>query len=270
MPAIVRDRAGDIVVAGGLEHGQEMRALRTAERFDVGTASWQPLPYLEVSRCCCSAAVDVRGRIFVVGGGENMYSSSRAWDSVEWLDDLSPGAEPRWREGPAMNQARCALGVASSFETDQLFAAGGYGGNSLYLESAEVLDLSSGGSGRWLPLPNMSVKRAGANAAVGPDRRLYVLGGGPDGRDQHDTMEMLDPREPEWHVSRSRLNWGRHYNAAAFGPDGYLYVAGAFRHTGYLRVVERYDARVDKWDNTWEKLPEMEVPILFCSGAFIF
>mmetsp|Transcript_159563 Transcript_159563/g.507963 ORF Transcript_159563/g.507963 Transcript_159563/m.507963 type:complete len:125 (+) Transcript_159563:625-999(+) len=62
----------------------------------------------------------------------------------------------------------------------------------------------------------------------------------------------------------------RHYNAAAFGPDGYLYVAGAFRHTGYLRVVERYDARVDKWDNTWEKLPEMEVPILFCSGAFIF
>jgi len=83
-------------------------------------------------------------------------------------------------------------------------------------------------------------------------------------------MEMLDSREPEWRVSRSRLNWGRHYSAAAFGPDGYLYVAGAFRHTGYLRVVERYDARVDKWDNTWERLPEMEVPILFCAGAFLF
>eukprot|EP00929_Paragymnodinium_shiwhaense_P037660 TRINITY_DN20024_c0_g1_i1.p1 TRINITY_DN20024_c0_g1~~TRINITY_DN20024_c0_g1_i1.p1 ORF type:complete len:386 (-),score=33.14 TRINITY_DN20024_c0_g1_i1:134-1291(-) len=266
--AVVRDIHGGVVVAGGLCHGQQLRSLKTVERFSPEEGAWKQMPDLNLARCCCSSAVDKRGNIVVVGGGESMYYSSPAWASTEFYDaseakDFYSGL---WKNGPAMKQARCAVGVACSYETDVLFAAGGYGGHGLYLDTAERLDLSATSEGRWQPLPKLSCKRAGANAAVGPDHRLYVLGGGPDGRSEYDTMEALDPRESRWNTSLARLRFGRHYNAAAFGPDGCLYVAGAFRHCGQLQVVERYEPRVDRW----ETLTGLGVPVQFSAGTFIF
>ena len=68
----------------------------------------------------------------------------------------------------------------------------------------------------------MQERRAGCNAAIAPDGRLFVVGGGPDGRSQHATMEALDPREKRWSQGFASLRLGRHYNAASFGPDGCL------------------------------------------------
>ena len=57
----------------------------------------------------------------------------------------------------------------------------------------------------------------------------------------------------------------RHYNAASFGPDGMLYVAGAFRHLGYNHSAERYDAVAD----AWESLPDVSTELEFTAGAFL-
>lgn len=248
----------------------------------ASAAAWSWLPEMMVARCGCAAAADSRGRIYAAGGGEHMYRSAECWSSLEVLDLESclqeraeqpeppggpqlPWAE-RWREGPAMNDRRCALGLAYSAAADCLFAAGGYGGGSSYLATAERLDLSSGAPGAWERLPEMSCKRAGCNAVVGPDQRVFVVGGGPDGNVELDTMEALDPREGRWQTDLAPLLVGRHYNAAAFGPDGRLYVAGTFRHAGQLDVVERYDPRA----NAWEELPPMGAPLCFSAGAFLF
>lgn len=269
MPAIVRDVTGALVVMGGLDL-VSARALRTCERFHVEDNKWLAFPSMRIERCCCSATTDARGRVFVVGGGEHMYRGSQAWDSIEMyeadLHDTTRWCCGAWRDGPSMLEARCALGVAYSQAADRIVAVGGYGGHGRYLDTAEWLCLSNGSSNMWESLPRMSCRRAGPNAAVGPDQRIYVIGGGPDGRAQYDTMEVLDPREPRWQVSRATLRVGRHYNAAAFGPDGRLYVAGAFRHEGQLDVVERYDPRLD----SWEDLPSVGGPVQFSAGAFIW
>lgn len=91
--------------------------------------------------------------------------------------------------------------------------AGGYGGigahgGGLYLDTAEVLNIGSSADA-WEPLPSLSCRRAGCNAAIGPCGRLYVLGGGPDGRSQHDTMEVLDLREKVWQTDWPRCRIGR-------------------------------------------------------------
>ena len=57
-------------------------------------------------------------------------------------------------------------------------------------------------------------------ADAGPDGRLYVVGGGPDGTREWKTMEALDPRTDSWQTDLAQLQTGRHYNAGAFGPDG--------------------------------------------------
>ena len=116
----------------------------------------------------------------------------------------------------------------------------------------------------------MQERRAGCNAAIAPDGRLFVVGGGPDGRSQHATMEALDPREKRWSQGFAALRLGRHYNAASFGPDGCLYVAGAFRHSGQLDACERWDPRLDRW----EELPAMSTgdgaPLQFSAGAWVW
>lgn len=164
-----------------------------------------------------------------------------------------------------MDSMRCAVGVAISHETSRLFAFGGYSGVT-YLETCESLELDGSVDARWAMLPPMTCKRAGCNATCGPDGRVYVVGGGPDGKRELDTMEMLDPRTDTWQLSHSRLKWGRHYNAAAFGPDGLLYVSGTFRHTGQLDVVERYDPRIDRW----EELAPIGTVVNFSAGTFLF
>ena len=82
-----------------------------------------------------------------------MYANSPAWDTAERYD---PAADS-WRGAPDKTAARCALGVACSLATGQLFAAGGYGGVSSsgggsYLKSAEFIDVTSA-FGEWTPLP---------------------------------------------------------------------------------------------------------------------
>ena len=167
-----------------------------------------------------------------------------------------------------MLEARCGLGVAISHATDKLVAVGGYAGEMSYLASCECLDVSSAADARWVALPAMSCARAGCAAAAGPDGRIYVVGGGPDGTGVHTTIEALDPRTKTWDASLAPSLVGRHYNACAFGPDGLLYASGAFRHEplGQLDAVERYDPRADKW----EPLATIGFVINFSAGAFTF
>ena len=53
-----------------------------------------------------------------------MYANSPAYATVERYDV----AADVWHWAPEMIHARCALGVAYSLGTGELFAAGGYGG----------------------------------------------------------------------------------------------------------------------------------------------
>ena len=191
-----------------------------------------------------------------------MYRDAACLASVERRDPLGGG----WGTAPTMLEPRCALGVALSHDVGSLFAAGGYGGGENYLDSAECLDVTAAADAAWRPLPRMSCARAGASAAMGPDGRLYVLGGGPDGRTQHATMEALDPRGAAWDATLPPLRVGRHYNAAAFGPDGRLYVSGSFRHEGHLDVVECFDPRAGRWQD----LPSIGQPVAFSAGAFVW
>ena len=69
-----------------------------------------------------------------------------------------------------------------------------------------------------------------------------------------------------WDTALAPAPTARHYNAAAWGPDGWLYVSGAFRHDGQLDVLERYEPRADKW----EALSTIGFVVKFSAGAFTF
>ena len=275
--AAVRAGDGKLVVIGGTsfhwDEGHESITFRTLASVEacvvIRAIVWSEMAPMSVARCCCGGAVSSNGSIFAVGGGESMFRGSQCFDSAECF---SPETR-QWSSVPSMHERRCGLGVAIDLETDTLFAFGGYAGGrdgAGYLDTCECLDVganaSSSTNARWRPLPQMSCRRAGPNACAAPDGRLFVIGGGPDGQTQWSTMEALDPRTASWDTSLAQLHVGRHYNAAAFGPDGLLYVSGSFRHVGQLDVVERYDPRADRW----ELLSQVGTVIKFGTGVFVF
>ena len=278
MAALVRHHPTNSLVAIGgalLPHhvsGTEPSTLASVEQLQLGgeQIGWSNLPSLAVSRCCAGAACDSRGTIYCVGGGDSMFAQSRAFASVEVLESLhgtNADVAAGWQPAPSMLEARCAHGCALSFSTGCLFAVGGYGGSRTreYLDTVERLEPLAAQDARWEPLPRLSVKRAGCGAVVGPDDRLYAVGGGPDGRRCWASLEALDTRVAAWDTTLAPCRIGRHYNACAFGPDGRLYVSGAFRHDGQLDHVEVYDPRADRW----EDLPSIGVVVHFSAGAFI-
>ena len=278
MAAVVRAASGALVAIGGcsmdyteLHGGGHAMSMRTLDSVECLTATgpdaqWAQMAPLLEARCCSGAAVDKRSHIYVCGGGESMYRGAACLRSVERYDPLVK----TWRAAPEMLEVRCGLGVAISHATDRLIAIGGYAGDMRYLASCEWLDLSgsAGADARWVALPPMSCERAGCAAAAGPDGRIYVVGGGPDGTNVHCTIEALDPRTKSWDVALAPSIIGRHYNACAFGPDGFLYASGAFRHepVGQLDAVERYDPRADRW----EALAPIGFVVNFSAGAFTF
>jgi len=100
MAGVVRDAEGGLFVLGGSdEHGvplstvarwaphagPSMAARRSWAGADVradehqsgggelNAGTWSAGPALRVARCCCGAAVDGVGRVWAVGGGEDMY-----------------------------------------------------------------------------------------------------------------------------------------------------------------------------------------------------
>ena len=62
------------------------------------------------ARCCCSAALDRAGAIFVVGGGESMYRGARCLATAERLErPAAADGEGGWAAAPALREASLAL-----------------------------------------------------------------------------------------------------------------------------------------------------------------
>ena len=259
--AVVRDLQGGLLVIGGLS---DIGTLRSVHRICGHTREWGLMPPMGTPRCCAGAAALDSGDVMVVGGSESMWMVSRVFDSVEVYDARRGG----WYPHVPLLEPRCAHGVTVT-PRGHVYAVGGYRGEGVYLDSVHRLDTAEEGLGRgWERCPALPSPSVGNVAAVGPDQGLYVVGGGRNGNNNAQRSDLLrtDPRAPRGWDALRPMCVPRYYFAGAFGPDGWLYVAGGYTHSGQLSCAERYDPRADRW----EVLPPMETggrPLQFCAGV---
>lgn len=98
----------------------------------------------------------------------------------------------------------------------------------------------------WLPVPPMRTRRADLAATLGPDGRIYALGGFNAVEKYLKTAEAYDEHAGTWTpiasiaVSRSAFD-------AVTGPDGRLYAISGYTGTTYTRAVEAYTPRLNRW-----------------------
>jgi len=141
-----------------------------------------------------------------------------------------------------MLAARCGLAVVHDAPRGVLYALGGYGGGREYNSSVEMLPLGSAGGRGWLASPPMSAPRSGLSASLGPDGRIFAVGGTGDGTAMSASTECFDPRDGRWRPC-APLPASRGFHAASFGIDGRLFVFGGDRSG----AIDASDDPADGW-----------------------
>jgi hypothetical protein len=104
-------------------------------------------------------------------------------------------------------------------------------------------------NGSWTTASRMPTARGYLAAVLGPDGRIYAIGGLAPGAASLRVVEAYDPAHDTW-TTVAPLGIARHGLAAAVGSDGHIYAIGGNYDgpsDGNSVVVEAYDVAADTW-----------------------
>ena len=92
----------------------------------------------------------------------------------------------------------------------------------------------------------MTIKRDELAACVGPDNKIYVIGGyGGADNSCLSAAECLDPETGKWEQLPPMKEARRALTAVAL-PDG-VYAIGGYNGKDYVRSVEKFDFFKSEW-----------------------
>lgn len=257
--AASHDGHGRIIVSGGGESMyRHARVFASCEAFSAG--AWLPYPAMQTPRCAHSltlghAQAAAASSLYAVAGYDG--NEDRYLDTIEAIDVDAP--ERGWRIVGQLPEPR-AFAAACVGPQHALYVLGGTDNGSSNFATCVRCAARGSACIRDLRGPTHLLE----------SHRLVVL-----------TRHLLpcpplyarvalssrrwDPRSGSTHAL-APMTSRRHAFAAAFAPDGLLYVAGGFEWMGTLTSAECYDPRADRW----RELPSLGAGLEFCSGAVVW
>lgn len=118
------------------------------------------------------------------------------------------------------------------------------GGNDGTIQSrVESLNLRNK---TWSKVPKMHLKRDELAACLGPDNKIYAIGGYGGGDNAClSSAERYDPMTGKWELIAPMKEARRALTAVAL-PDG-IYAIGGYNGKDYINSVERYNCMTNEW-----------------------
>ncbi|HEV3085290.1 MAG TPA: kelch repeat-containing protein, partial [Gemmataceae bacterium] len=226
--------------------------------------AWATVTSMPTPRSNIAASLAADGRIFALGGfgltlppPQPPLATAEAYtvNTNLWASSL-PMIQP-------------SAGLAAVTETDgRIFAIGGatLGGpsNTSIAGLTNFVQAFSPATNTWQFVANMPTARSFLAAAVGPDGRIYAIGGnaafGPT-----NIVEAYTPATNTWTTVAS-MPTPRSGLAAVTGPDGRIYAIGGLdilRSPEPLATVEAYTVAT----NTWTTVASMPTPRQLLAAA---
>ena len=177
-------------------------------------------------RCFHAAVYDREHGHLLMGGSSNLFQGAVVSRTMEQhLPTTSSGSASSPRLITDMLHKRAGHLASLNPLTRDIVVCGGYGGETVYHDTVEVLCLNNGMDSAFQALPTMSTKKTGAGGGFGPGGCMWVCGGSTNGSDGLTRVERLDLRMKKWETM-APLTQGRGYCSAAWSADGRLYCAG--------------------------------------------
>merc|ERR1712126_38902 len=135
---------------------------------------------------------------------------------------------------------------------DRIYAVGGRKDirEEEILRTAEVLDLTMGGTQEWRNIASMNTRRDSV-AVAALNGTIYAVGGTSDGRESLSTVESYDPELDVWSPV-GELSFPRS-GAGVCVLDGVLYCVGGSSNSWVTNFLEKYDED----SNTWSRVADM-------------
>jgi len=231
-----------LVVMGGIKCDFEIQG----EGFSFTKNTWSPLCEIPDGRIFCGGAVVVRDKVYVMGG----VTQNQEYTNTVCMYDPS---EDAWTSFiPSMLSERAFQGVAVL--NDCIYAIGGMDDMEERFRTAEVLDLTIGGTQEWRNIASMNTGRDSIGVAV-LNGKIYAVGGRTEVQHHLSSVESYDPELDVWSPVAD-------LSVPRAGPgvcvlDGVLYcVGGTTKSDSYSNTVEKYDEA----SNTWSLVAEMNLP----------
>jgi N-acetylneuraminic acid mutarotase len=244
---IVAGQEGRIYVISGFDKdlpGQPRERTNLNRAYDPGRDEWTELAPIPTPRTSPGAAVGPDGFIYVIGGDRANFKAvnnvAEAYDpKADHWSRLSPLPTPR--DSPCAVAARCAEGRIL------IYVIGGraFRGPKGNLGTVEAYDPASA---TWAAKAPMPTPRHAFTATLGPDGRIYAVGGCP-ATQFTDTLEIYDPVKDDWSVG-APMPYPQECacSSSTPGPTGEVLVfAGRDVDQRELKTVVAYDPRRNTW-----------------------
>lgn len=205
--------------------------------------SWTQVSPMPDPLAQSAAAAGLDGLIYVAGGND-FSTASQTFETYNlnndtWTDLTTTSPVPT-----AVSQAAAAVGPDNS-----IYVAGGVDTSGNANELIQAYRFNSSGARIWDVYFSLTVPRAEAVAAAGPDGRIYVIGGTSNPGPTSTALNSVDVFDPTALLTTAGppMPTARYAAAAARGWDGRIYVFGGTDGTNDLNVVEVYDTVSQSW-----------------------
>ncbi len=201
----------------------------------IGETSFGSLANLDIRRT--GAGVGTDAGLYLVYGG--ISSGNQPQSSTTLYDPTGNSTD----NGPDMTTPRGQL--ASAVDAGTPYAIGGVNGSSAVLSSVEYFNAATSA---WSLVASMPAPRAAATAVDDNAGHIYVIGGTSTagGKNGTTTLYMYTVSTNTWSTMAS-LPLPIQDAAAAFGPNGKLYVMGGISGGATVASVEMYDPSTNVW-----------------------
>lgn len=214
---------GDLYLAGGYLEGQQ--ATSNFWRYDTETKQWEQLPPMSQPRGGAAAAA-IGDKLYVVGGGPQMYGISDPAGPFATFEIYDFAGES-WSSGPAAPLALHHVNAAGL--GGRLYIAGGRVGVE---ESSDAFLRYDPQRERWERLPSLPIGPISSAGVVAAAGKIVVVGGDDEegwedgGGSVTPTAWAFDPRSERWQRLPD-LAVERHAHGTAVSRGRIYVVAGA-------------------------------------------
>jgi N-acetylneuraminic acid mutarotase len=209
--------------------------------------SWVKVASVHHYRWYFPAVTGSDGKIYAIGGCFTGYCGPPDFRrSVEVYDP----ATNLWTDLPTSLPSARGYSAAAADGAGHIYVLGGASNQGLAKPIVYTI-----ATGTWTRLPSMPSSMPDMGAAVGPDGRVYAIGGFGGSR----LVQVYDPSSQTW--SEAAPLPTRVQDPMVVTLGSHLYVIGGYnaQHTkdqGYLRSLFAYDPSTD----SWQRLHRMRLP----------
>jgi N-acetylneuraminic acid mutarotase len=236
------------VIGGGLTREEGSAAV---ERYDPETDTWDvTIAGLPVPHFAPASAV-VNGKIYVMGGKVNYYSTEDYATLYEYDPVLNT-----WTEKTSMPTARSHLTACTV--DGRIYVIGGRVDDHVSVKTVERYDPVADS---WTTLPDMHQARANILAQV-VGGKIYIvdgIGNGPW------SVESYDPATNSWELEDNPPPAVGYFGSATYG--GRIYVYGGINNTSPTASLDFFE--FDPGTGLWENIGTIPEKKVMCANAVV-